>query len=62
MINRFFGTTEVELDIDPAEFAGMPTDEVVDAITTMLEEEYPDVDVNYEDVVLAAVRVTECES
>lgn len=54
MTFRFVGTGEVTIDPDPTEFVGLSVAEATEALCDMLAEEYPEFDVPYNDIVMAA--------
>ncbi len=54
MTFRFVGTCEVVIDCDPGEFTGMSVPEATEVLQEMLAEEYPEVDVPFDDLVMAA--------
>lgn len=51
---RFYGTMEATLEVDPDEFRGMSVVDATATLEEMLEEEYPEVDFPYDDIVMAA--------
>lgn len=51
---RFVGTTEVTISPDPTEFVGLTVHEAAQALEKLLADEYPKVDVPYNDIVMAA--------
>lgn len=61
---RFVGTTEIELNVDPEEFRGLNVEDTVNALAEMLDDEYPEVDIPFDDVVMAADELVTaaCES
>jgi molybdopterin converting factor small subunit len=61
---RFYGTVELELDVDPGEFRGMNVPAATQALEDMLEEMHPEVDISFDDIVMAADELVtaSCES
>lgn len=53
----FVGTTEVHADLDPTEFRGMKVDAIAAEIEVVLKSVAPNVDLNFEDIVSAAVKL-----
>ncbi len=51
---RFVAVTEVEISVDPTEFTGLSVSDATEILEEMIAEEYPEVDVPYDDIVLAA--------
>lgn len=54
---RLVGTTEVTLNPDPKEFVGLSVDRAAQVLQKMLEEEYPGVDIPFNDIVMEADRL-----